>query len=81
MTTTQTYTIFDADPSDSGDVAWPHASNLPMPEDMTPEQVLEMHAAEARESGEYRAGDVLWMLVFDDEGEATRFSAPVFADA
>jgi hypothetical protein len=65
------YTIFDANPANSGSVAWPSHDEVEI-EASSPEEALVAGLKEARKEGEasgaYNDGDELWVIVWDDDG-------------
>lgn len=67
-----TYTIFDADPSQSGPCAWPSHEDVEVEAD-SPEEALAEALSEAASTGdmwgEYEPGDVLHVLVWDADGQ------------
>lgn len=64
-----TYTIFDANPSESGNVSWPSHCNVAV-EAETADDALEIALGEARENSEdYDKGHELFALVWDARGK------------
>jgi hypothetical protein len=66
---TYAYTIFDANPHQSGSCAWPTHTDVEV-EAVSAEEALEEALTEAEihgdTCGEYETGDVLYVLVWED---------------
>ncbi len=76
-----TYTIFDADPSQSGNVAWPSHTQISV-EAETADDALEIALGEARKNSEdYHDGDELFALVWDARGKVVADGSWVKGDA
>jgi hypothetical protein len=74
MTTTYTYTIYDADPNASGNTAWPSHNDLEIEAASDEEaigdvlDVLEVEAAGLNEADGYAVGQRIYANIWDADG-------------
>lgn len=75
-----TYTIFDGNPSESGDCAWPSHTGIEIEADNV-EQAMESAKTVARqvakECGQYAHGDRVWVMVYEDSGASHKGSVAI----
>jgi hypothetical protein len=72
-----TFTIFDADPSSSGNTNWPSHTGVPiaaLAPGIAMDRALQLAARAGYSSGEYRDGDRLWVLVYTPDGRSLKGS-------
>lgn len=75
-----TYTIFDADPAQSGPCWWPGAVGVRIEAstaDDAAELALELALEQARACPDYTTGDRLWCVIWDEAGESWTRSAEI----
>jgi hypothetical protein len=67
---TFTYSVFDADPTQSGPCAWPSRENREIEAARAADAlttVIPDVLEEARVCGQYASGDTLWITVWDED--------------
>lgn len=70
MTQFTSYTVFDSNPMQSGDTAWPDATDITFDGDV--DAVCDHIVEAALACGEYEEGDSLWITFYSDDDSVTR---------